>query len=44
MAGYVLAIPLALLDLPLLAGLIMIAIACLWLIPDQRIERKLINE
>jgi uncharacterized membrane protein len=44
MAGYAVAIPLALLDMPLLAGLILVAVACMWTIPDRRIERKLINE
>jgi uncharacterized membrane protein len=44
MAGYAVAIPLALLDQPNIAGLVMLAVAGMWLIPDRRIERKLINE
>ncbi len=44
MAGYVLAVPLAMLGLTVVAGTIMIAIACMWLIPDRRIERKLSSE
>ncbi len=44
MAGYVLAVPLAMLGMTAVAGSIMIAIACMWLIPDRRIERKLVSE
>jgi uncharacterized membrane protein len=44
MVGYALAIPLALLDRTMVAGVIMLAVAGMWLIPDKRIERKLINE
>ncbi len=38
---YVLAIPLALVGLPGLAGVLMGLVACLWLIPDRRIEKTL---
>jgi uncharacterized membrane protein len=44
MIGYALAIPLALFDLTMVAGIIMLAVAGMWLIPDRRIERKLVNE
>ena len=44
LAVYVLAIPLALLGLPNVAGLLLLAVACMWLIPDRRIERTLRNE
>ena len=44
LAAYVFAVPLALLGLPALSGLLILAVACMWLIPDRRIERKLINE
>jgi hypothetical protein len=44
MAGYVLAVPLALLGMTGVAGTLLVAIACMWLIPDRRIERKLVNE
>ena len=44
MAGYVLAVPLAMLDMTAVAGAILVAIACMWLIPDRRIERKLTAE
>ncbi len=39
--SYVVAIPLALLGLPWLAGILLAAVALLWLIPDRRIEKKL---
>jgi uncharacterized membrane protein len=41
LASYVLAIPLALLGLPALSGLLILAVACIWLIPDRRIEKKI---
>jgi uncharacterized membrane protein len=41
LASYVLAIPLALAGLPWLAGLLVGAVACIWFIPDRRIEKKL---
>jgi uncharacterized membrane protein len=41
---YVLAIPLALSGLPTLAGLLILAVACIWLIPDRRIEKKIAPE
>ncbi|NVO07280.1 MAG: DUF1211 domain-containing protein [Rhodoferax sp.] len=44
MAGYVLAVPLALFDMTSVAGAILDGIACMWLIPDRRIERKLVSE
>ncbi len=44
MAGYVLAVPLAMLDMTAVAGALLVAIACMWLIPDRRIERKLVDE
>ena len=42
--GYVLAIPLALVDQTLVAGLIMLSVAGMWLLPDRRIERTLSSE
>jgi uncharacterized membrane protein len=44
MAGYVAAVPLAMLDQTALAGGIMVAVACMWFLPDRRIERKLASE
>ena len=41
---YVLAIPLALSGLPTVAGLLIFAVACIWLIPDRRIEKKIAPE
>jgi uncharacterized membrane protein len=41
LASYVLAIPLALFGLPWLAGLLVGAVACIWFIPDRRIEKRL---
>ena len=41
LASYVLAIPLALAGVPWLAGLLVGAVACIWFIPDRRIEKKL---
>jgi uncharacterized membrane protein len=43
LAGYVLAIPLALLGWPAASGALFFAVACLWLIPDRRIEQR-VNE
>ncbi len=44
LAIYVLAIPLALFGLPWLSGLLVGAVACIWFIPDSRIEKKLTQE
>jgi uncharacterized membrane protein len=44
LAAYAGAIPLALLGLPALSGVLILAVACIWLIPDRRIERKLTEE
>jgi uncharacterized membrane protein len=44
LASYVLAIPLALFGLPWLSGLLVGAVACMWLIPDRRIEKKLAQD
>ncbi|WP_374349822.1 TMEM175 family protein [Chitinimonas sp.] len=41
LACYLLAIPLALAGLPLVAGVLLFAVACMWLVPDRRIERQL---
>ena len=41
---YVLAIPLALAGWPGVAGLLIGLVACLWLIPDRRIEKRLESE
>jgi hypothetical protein len=32
------------LGLPALSGLLILAVACMWLLPDRRIERKLSSE
>jgi uncharacterized membrane protein len=40
-ASYVLSVPLALLGYPMVAGLLMFGVACTWLVPDRRIERRL---
>ena len=44
LASYVLSVPLAFAGLPWLAGLLMGVVACLWLVPDKRIERRLAEE
>jgi uncharacterized membrane protein len=44
MAGFALAIPLAALDYTAVAGLIMVGVTGMWLIPDRRIELKLTSE
>ena len=44
LAAYVTAIPLALAGFGGLAGALMIAVACIWFIPDRRIENKLNQE
>jgi uncharacterized membrane protein len=44
LAAYAAAVPLAIVGLPALSGLLILAVACIWLIPDQRIERKLTEE
>ncbi len=41
LASYVLAIALALLGLPSVAGLLVGVVSCIWFIPDSRIEKKL---
>ena len=41
LASYVIAIPLALLGLPWVSGILVGVVACIWFIPDQRIEKKL---
>jgi uncharacterized membrane protein len=38
--SYVVAVPLAMLGLPWLAGILLAAIALIWLIPDRRIEQR----
>ena len=40
--SYIVAIPLALLGLPWLAGFLLAAVALIWLIPDRRIEKRLL--
>ena len=44
LASYVLAIPLALLGAPGLAGVLVALVACIWFIPDRRIEKQLAQE
>ena len=44
LAAYSVAVPLAIAGLPMLSGLLILAVACMWLIPDRRIERKLVDE
>jgi len=44
MAGYVAAVPLAMMGETGWAGGVMVAVACMWLIPDRRIEKKLVAE
>ncbi len=44
LASYVVAVPLAIAGLPALSGLLILAVACIWLIPDRRIESKLVEE
>ncbi len=44
LASYVLSIPIALFGSSVLAGGLLIAVACIWFIPDRRIERSLSNE
>lgn len=41
LCSYLIAIPLALLGWPWLAGLLLAAVSLIWFIPDQRIEKKL---
>ncbi len=41
LASYVIAIPLALSGLPWVSGILVGAVACIWFIPDRRIEKKL---
>ena len=42
MGAYLISIPVALLGLPWLAGLLLASVALMWLIPDRRIESKLV--
>ena len=44
LASYVAAVPLAIAGLPALSGLLILAVACIWLIPDRRIESKLVED
>jgi uncharacterized membrane protein len=44
LASYVLAIPLALLGYPSMSGILLGLVACIWFIPDRRIEKKLAGE
>ena len=44
LASYVLSIPIALFGSSVLAGGLLIAVACIWFIPDRRIEHTLSNE
>jgi uncharacterized membrane protein len=44
LASYVAAVPLALLGWPMLSGVLIFLVACIWLIPDRRIERKLAQD
>jgi uncharacterized membrane protein len=44
MAGFSLAIPLAAMDFTAAAGLTVVGVTAMWLIPDRRIERKLVKE
>lgn len=41
-ACYLAAVPLAMLGLPWLAGMVLAAMALIWLIPDRRIEQRLL--
>lgn len=41
---YLLAMVLALSGLSVVAGALILAVACIWLIPDRRIERKMVSE
>jgi uncharacterized membrane protein len=43
MVGYVAAVPLAALGFTAVAGTVMVAVACMWFLPDRRIEKKLIE-
>ncbi|MDH4450844.1 MAG: TMEM175 family protein [Rhodoferax sp.] len=44
LGSYVVAIPLALWGLPWLAGVLVALVACIWFIPDRRIEKMLAGE
>ena len=44
LAAYLAAIPLAWFGLPIVSGLLILAVACMWMIPDRRIEKKLTVE
>jgi uncharacterized membrane protein len=44
LASYALAVPLSLWGLPWLSGVLLFAVACMWFIPDRRIEKKLVGE
>ncbi|MGY0196416.1 TMEM175 family protein [Leptothrix sp. BB-4] len=41
LASYLLSVPLAFAGLPWLSGLLIAAVACMWLVPDRRIEQRL---
>ena len=44
LASYVLAIPLALVGYPWLSGALVGVVACVWFMPDRRIEKRLMQE
>ncbi len=44
LASYALSIVVALLGFPEVAGVLVAGVACLWLIPDRRIEKRLLGE
>jgi uncharacterized membrane protein len=44
LVSYVLAIPLALVGYPWLSGVLVGVVACIWFIPDRRIEKRLMQE
>jgi uncharacterized membrane protein len=44
LASYVVSVPLAFAGLPWLSGLLIAAVAGVWLVPDRRIERRLAEE
>ena len=44
LASYIFAIALALFDLPGWAGVLVGLVSCIWFIPDQRIEKRLLQE
>lgn len=44
LAAYVIGVPLALLGYPLITLTLIVLVACIWFIPDRRIENKLTHE